>query len=330
MRCSTSSRMRLSKNNDRLSTHINSMKLFCLLFLFVLTITSGWAQQALVNPTSVTLTQPGPVTVIITGQVTAACEYGNTGRTTPPIHVSVGTVQATYSFALGTSMAELGVVTNLMSSSVATGTLDAGTYSVTSDATVTVQITVILWNESATSGSATNPLSDLTLAYGSATDADKAAFKTLIVSLVQQQLDTLQAQINTQQSQINSILSQLTTLQNANTSQHADLQNQIDTLQATVESQYNSITSLQQSLATSQTQYSQLSDTLTSLTTRVNSVSSGTSGSGKSDDTLTDLGIGLGAAGVIGGIVNFFTGDGHADNSSAADDVLYTPERNNP
>lgn len=301
------------------------MKQLFFLFLFTLTVTQGWAQQALVNPSSVTLTQPGTVTVIISGQLVGACEYGNTGRTTPPVHVTVGTVQATYSSAIGTSMAELGVVTGLIASSVSTGTLDAGTYQVTSDATVPVQITVILWGESATSGSGTSALNELTLSFDSATDADKAAFQALIVSLVQQQLDTLQARIDNQQSQIDSILSQLADLQDSNASEHADLQNQIDNLQATVESQQSAIASLQESLSTSQSQYSELSDTLNSLTSRVDSVSSTAGRSSKSDDTLSKIGIGLGAAGVIGSVVNFFIGDGNTDNSAVVSDAPFNP-----
>lgn len=330
MLSSTSNPMHRPQINNHPSPLTKPMKLFLLLSLFVLTIASGWAQQALVNPSSVTLTQPGAVTVIISGPITAACEYGNTGRTTPPIHVTVGTVQTTYSFALGTSMAELGVVTNLISSSVSTGSLDAGTYPVVSDATTSVQITVILWNESATSGSTTNPLSELTLAYGSATDADKAAFQALIVSLVQQQLDTLQSKITAQQNQIDSILNQIAALQESNTSEHASLQSQVDALQGTVESQQSTITSLQNTLSTTRDQYSQLSDTLTSLTARIDSTSSTASSSTKSDDNLTKIGVGLGAAAVVGSVVNFFTGDGHNDNPAVTDEVLFVPERSTP
>lgn len=311
------------------------MKPLLILSLLVVTIVRGWTQQVFVNPTAVTLTRPGSVTVIVTAKI-----IGHNVSFDAYYNATVGTVKATYYHAIyaneGTSVGSW-----IEASAVASGTLDAGTYPLTIEtnqdgwdnpspdpAQYPRQITVILWNESAEGGGMA--LNDLTLAYQSATDADKAAFQSLIVSLVQQQLDTLQARIDAQQNQINSILDQLAALQASNASQNADLQSQIDTLHDTVESQHNSITSLQQSLATMQSQYTQLSDHVASLTTPVHSTATTTNRSEKSDNTLATVSVALGAAGVIGSVVNFFTGDGHNDNSAATDEVLFIPERSNP
>jgi prefoldin subunit 5 len=267
------------------------MKLISTVVFFLLAAVASHAQQALVNPTSVTLTQPGTVTVIITGQLVGACEYGNTGRTTPPIHVSVGAVQVTYSSAIGTSMAELGVVTGITASSVATGTLDSGTYTVASDSTVPIQITVILWNESG------NPqgisLSDIELTYSSASAIDQAAFQAFIASLVQQQLASLQAQIT-------------------------DHENRITALEGSGDEHSSEINQLQEELGTLQGNLAQLQNDYDSLDSRVTaleqqlanlSVTNGTNGAdGKdgrnADDTLTYVGMGLGGAGVVGAIMN--------------------------
>lgn len=269
------------------------MKPFLILFLLALTIARGWTQQALVNPTSVTLTQPGTVTVIITGQLVGAWEYGNTGRTTPPIHVTVGTVQATYSSAIGTSMAELGVVTGIMASSVSTGTLGTGTYQVVSDSTVPIQITVILWNESADGDSGTIALSDVTLSYESASEQDKAAFQALIVSLVQQQLSALQGQITTQQSQI----AALQDSGSGNTSAISSLQEQLGSMQTRFDALLGEFDTVSTRMSRLETQLAGINAT------------NGTNGSNEpndknNDNTVTYIGVGLGAAGVVGAVMN--------------------------
>ncbi len=312
------------------------MKSLLILSLLALTIAHGWTQQVFVDPTTVTLTKPGSVTVIVTAKI-----IGHNVSFDAYYNATVGTIKATYYHAIyaneGTSVGSW-----IEASAVASGTLDAGTYPLTLESNqdgwdnpnpdpeqYPRQITVILWNENAEGGGSIT-LNDLTLTYQSATEEDKRAFQALIVSLVQQQLDTLQARIDAQQDQIDSILNQLAALQALNASQNAGLQSQIDALLDTIESQRNSITSLQQSLATMQSQYSQLSDHVASLTTPVHSTATTTNGSGQSDDTLTNVSVGLGAAAVIGSVVNFFTGDGHNDNSAATDEVLFTPERSNP
>ena len=313
------------------------MKPLLILSLFVLTVARGWTQQVFVDPTTVTLTKPGSVTVIVTAKI-----IGHNVSFDAYYTATVGTIKATYYHAIyaneGTSVGSW-----IEASAVASGTLDAGTYPLTIETNqdgwnnpspdpeqYPRQITVILWNENAEGGSGSITLNDLTLTYQSATEEDKQAFQTLIVSLVQQQLDTLQARIDAQQNQINSILEQLAALQASSDSQNADLQSQIDTLHDTVESQHNSITSLQQSFATMQSQYSQLSDHVASLTTPVHSTATTTNGSDQSDDTLTNVSVGLGAAAVIGSVVNFFTGDGHTNNPAATDEVLFIPERSTP
>jgi uncharacterized protein YlxW (UPF0749 family) len=345
------------------------MKRFLILFLFAMSIAHGWTQQVLINPTSVTLTRQGSVTVIVTAKI-----LGHDVTFDAYLNATVGTIKATYFHAIYTNSGTA-VGSWMEASAVASGTLEAGTYPLTIETNqdgwdapnpdpvqFPRQITVILWNENAEGGGSIT-LNDLTLTYQSATEQDKAAFQTLIVSLVQQKLDALQGQIMAQQNQINAleqlvadqqsafagmqnsqtamqgqinlILGQLAALQTSDGSQqtaindlqqsHAqlqaqynNLQNQTAALQNTVTSQQELIDSLHQSLTAMQGQYSQLSDSLASLTTHGSSTITGTTDdhSSKSGDTLAKIGIGLGAAGVISGIVNFFLGDGGGEHSS--------------
>ncbi len=263
-----------------------------LLLLFAWSPTQ--AQLAYVNPSSITLTQTGAVTVIVTGQLTAAYEYGNTGRTTPPIHVTAGTVQVTYYSAIGTSMSELGVVTGLSASSVATGTLNAGTYAVTSDATVSVQITVILWNEN--TGGQGISLSDIELAYSSASSTDQAAFRLFIASLMHDQLAGLQSQIDSQQAQ-------LTALQQSDSQQSAAIA-ALQTSLANLQSQYDQLANqLIASLAQLSDRIDQHDKTLATLAAEIaelqKKLASGTTAQPeKSSDDLAKAGAGLGAAGL--------------------------------
>ncbi len=313
------------------------MKLLCTITLLLLAVLTSPAQQVFVDPTSVTLTKQQNVTIIVTAAVVGAYEYGNTGRTTPPIHVSVGTVKATYYFAIGTSMSELGVVTGITASSVATGTLDAGTYQVASDATVATQVTVILWGESSGGGLT---LSDVTLAYENANATDQSNFQSLITSLVQSQLTTMQNQIDSQQTQLATLQQLTSALQStlssliqsqSNTQSQTDAQQaQLATIQAALANQQAAITALQQSLADHQTQYSNLSDSLTTLTTRVTTLESRStstaSSSKKSDSTWTWLGLGLGGAGVLGSVAHFFIGNDGDTGDTSSTDALVFPE----
>ncbi len=285
------------------------MKFIHTLILLLFTVMSSWAQQVSINPSSVTLTKQGTVTIIVSGQLVAAYEYGNTGRTTPPVHVTVGTVQATYSFATGTSMSELGIVSGLISSSAGTGILNAGTYSVASDATVPVQITVILWNESA--GSQGINLSEIELVYNSASAADQAAFQAFIVSLVQQQLSNLQSQITTQQNQI----AELQQSSSENSSAISMLQENLGTLIANFDSLYSSLGTINSRLDALEAQLANIT------VTNGQNGSNGSNGSNgrNADTTLTYIGVGLGAAGFIGSVVNFFTGGGNSDDTSSSD-----------
>ncbi len=325
-----------------------------LLFL-LLEMTNGFSQRVYINPGGIDATVAGPVTIILTD---------NRTNVSGPSSATVGNVTAIFSVAPGGNG-------HAAASSVASGTLPApGNYRVTTTAGPQ-QWTVILWNEPADGSDGSITLNDLTLIYNSATSEDQTAFQTLIVSLVQHQLDVLQVQITAQQSQIDalndlvgeqqsailnlqgtqsamagqidSILSQLALLQTSDgsqnaaiaslqqsqallQSQYASLQSQLGALQDTVTSQQSAIESLQESMAAMQDQYSHLSDSLNDLQTQVDSTpppvtstattvvrESGT----KSDDTLIQAALGLGAAGVIGSVIHFFTESGEDKDISA-------------
>lgn len=277
------------------------MKPFLLLFLLVLTIASGWAQQALVNPTSVTLTHPGAVTVLVTGKTTVMT-FGGSSMPRSYVQATVGTITAIYDQTLYTS--SVPAVMFITGSSVATGTLDAGTYSVNveRDARPDIanpdpidsnpyQITVILWNES-TEGSGI-ALNTLTLSYQSATDADKAAFQALIVSLVQQQLSALQGQITAQQNQIAALQDSGA----ANTSTIHSLQEQL----ASMQSNFNTLLG---QFDTVNARLAQLETRLAGLNAPNGATSTSETENNTSDKTTTYIGIGLGAAGVVGALIN--------------------------
>ena len=213
------------------------MKRFLILFLFALTVTPGWTQQVLINPTSVTLTRQGSVTVIVTAKI-----LGHDVTFDAFLNATVGSIKATYFHAIYTNSGTA-VGSWMEASAVASGTLEAGTYPLTIETNqdgwdtpnpdpvqFPRQITVILWNENAEGGSGNITLNDLTLTYQSAIDQDKAAFQTLIVSLIQQQLDALQGQITAQQNRISQLdqlvadqQSALTGMQNSQTAMQGQI-----------------------------------------------------------------------------------------------------------
>lgn len=326
------------------------MKFIHAFSLLLLSILGAQAQQVFVNPTSVTLTKQEPVTIIVTDN-----KHSSMGGS----YATVGTLTATYTNAVSGYASNQGF-NYITASSASTGTLNAGTYTITTYNTP-LQVTVILWGESTSSSFA---IQDIALAYNSASTSDQAAFQSFITSLIQTQLTSMQSEINSQQSQlttlqqltaqqqstisslqqsqsamqsqINSILGQITTLQQSDTqqqsaitglqqslstlqSQYSTQQSQITTLQDTVATQQTSIAALQQSLSTAHDQYTQLSDNLTTLTDRVSALESRSTGNSsttvsKSEDDLMPVALGLGAAGVIGSVINFFT-QGESDNS---------------
>lgn len=274
------------------------MKSLFFLLLFVLTTAHGWSQRVFVDPTSVTLTKPGSVTVIVTAKI-----IGHNVSFDAYLNATVGTIKATYYHAIyandGTSVGSW-----MEASAVASGTLEAGTYPLSIEtnqdgwdnpnpdpATFPRQITIILWNESAGGGSST--LNDLTLSFASATDADKAAFQTLIVSLVQQQLSALQGQITTQQNQITALQES----DSGNASTISFLQEQLGSMQASFDSLLGEFDAVKSRMDQLETQLAGMSTT--------NGVNGTDGTNGKdSDNTMAYVGAGLGAAGVIGAIMN--------------------------
>lgn len=255
------------------------MKLFTTGFLLLLALATSQAQLVYVNPSSITLTKQGVVSVIVT----------DNASTTTADTVTVGAIQATYYNGIAYWAANQGPNV-IAASGVSTGTLDAGTYSVTITGNPK-QVTVILWNED--QGSSTITLQDIELAYNSASSTDQAVFQAFIATLVQQQLASLQTQIT-------------------------DHENRITALEGTGDEHSSEINQLQEELGTLQGNLSQLQNSYDSLDSRVTaleqqlanlSVSNGTNGSdGKNgrnaDDTLAYVGMGLGGAGVVGAIIN--------------------------
>lgn len=228
--------------------------LFTLIFLAVAT-TGGLAQEAFVNPASVILSQQGTVTVVVTD---------NKGSSSGGSYATVGTLTATYTNAVGGYASNQGP-NYISASSATTGTLNAGTYQVTTYNSPQ-QVTVILWNESSEQGL---EISQVELAYNAANSTDQANFQSFIVSLVQEQLTALQSQI--------------TALQNSDANQTANL-NALNSQLSALTSSYSALQS--QLAATSSTGRSCASDEDTH------------------DDTLSYIGVGLGAAGVVGALVN--------------------------
>ena len=270
------------------------MKTLFTSILLIFTVTSGFAQEVFVNPTSVTLTKQGTVTIVVTD---------NKGSSGGGSRATIGTLTATYTNAVSGYASNQGY-NYITASSASTGTLDAGTYTVTTYNTPQ-QVTVILWEESASQGFV---ISQVELAYNSASTTDQAAFQAFISTLMQQQLAALQGQIDSQQNQI-------TALQQSDSQQSSGisaLQQQLTSLQSSYDQLGSQFSSLQSSLQTLQTQVSAIP---------APSVSAGTSEK-KTDDSLIYAGVGLGAAGVVGAIVNFFTKDASADSPAQTDDVI--------
>ncbi len=264
------------------------MKFIPILALILLTGIRGFAQQVFVDPSSVSLTKPGVVTIIDT-DLKGSSDGGSSA--------TVGTLTATYSNYVSGYAANQGF-NYLGFSAAATGTLSAGTYAVTTHNNPK-QVTVILWNESSDGGFTIN---DVELAYDSASAADQALFQSFIASLVQQQLTNLQNQIDSQQSQI-SILQQSDTDQSAAIAQ---LQKQVGEL-------INSYNQLAEQNTAVQDRLEALEAQLASI-----SVTNGANGSdgknGKSaNNTWGYIGAGLGAAGVITAILNFSSQSNHAE-----------------
>lgn len=179
------------------------------LCLLLLALATSQAQQVYVNPSSVTLTQQGTVSVIVT-------DNASTSKTDT---ATVGSIQAIYYNNIAYWAANQGP-NQIAASGVSTGVLDAGTYTVTVNGNPQ-QVTVILWNESTGQGLA---ISQVELAYNAASATDQTNFQSFIASLVQEQLTSLQSQITALQdsdANQNASLSSLTSSYNALQSQLA-------------------------------------------------------------------------------------------------------------
>lgn len=136
------------------------MKFITLLTILLVTVSSSFAQEVFINPTSITLTQQGSVTVIVTNATST--DIGT---------VTVGDIQ--------------------VSNGAVNGTFDAGTYTVSIEGNPQ-QVTVVLWNEPSNGGVS---LSHVELISTSATTADQISFQALVASQAQQQIAVLQIQI---------------------------------------------------------------------------------------------------------------------------------------
>lgn len=246
------------------------MKYLSAFALLLLTTLSSLAQQALINPTSITLTQPGSVTIIVTDAF----------PTTEVATVTIGNIQA--GNWIVSSSNSSGSIT--VGNGAASGTLDAGTYSV--DVTGNPQqVTVILWNESGNGVS----ISQVALVSTSDTTADQISFRAFIASQAQQQIAVLQIQI-------------------------ASLQQS--------EGPYTDLVPMQQQLVNLQSEYDELTGILniTAVVTAQNGQNGAPGADGRnSDDTLTYAAIGIGSAAFIGTMVNFFVGDDSKGEPQASD-----------
>ncbi len=231
------------------------MKFYSVIALLLVSIVTGFSQEALVNPTSVTLSQQGAVTVIVTD---------NKGSSSGGSYATVGTLTATYTNAVSGYAANQGF-NYITASSATTGNLNAGTYPVTTTNSPQ-QVTVILWNESTNQGF---EISQVELAYNSASSTDQSNFQSFIVSLVQEQLAVLQSQI--------------TALQDSDANQNTSL-SALSSQLSSLTSSYNALQS--QLAATSTTDGSSANDEDTQ------------------DNTIAYVGVGLGTAGIIGAIMN--------------------------
>lgn len=270
------------------------MKFISTILLLFLAVVSGFAQEVFVNPTSVTLTKDGVVTIIDTDLK---------GSSDGSSYATIGTLTATYSDYVSGYASNEGFI-YIGASSANTGTLSAGTYSITTYNSPK-QVTVILWNESSSGGFSIN---DVELAYNSASTTDQAAFQAFISTLMQQQLAGLQSQITSQQSQI-------TALQQSDSQQSSDiaaLQQQVASLQSSYDQLASELSTVQSSLQSLQTQVSGIT---------ITNGSNGTNGK-NSDNTFAYVGVGLGAAGVVAGVVNFFIKDAGSDPTSSNDVVM--------
>lgn len=180
------------------------MKFTHTLVLLLLTVASSLAQEVFINPTSVTLTQQGAVTVIVTDNSSIA------GADT----VTVGSIQATNLPVSTTSNTSSSVT---IANGAANGTLDAGNYPVTIDGNPQ-QVTVILWNEPSSSGGLS--ISQVQLVNTSGNTVDQISFQAFVASQTQQQIGVLQIQIASMQqyypdAEIAPMQQQLVNLQSA-------------------------------------------------------------------------------------------------------------------
>ncbi len=154
------------------------MKHIPILALILLSATSCFAQQVFTNPTSVTLTRQGAVTVIVSDPVSS-----------PDMDTAaIGGIQASNS--LGSYSSSQGASVT-MTNGAASGTLDAGTYPVEINGNPQ-QVTVILWNEPSNGIS----VSQVELVNTSATTADQIWFQAFVASQAQQQMAVLHIQID--------------------------------------------------------------------------------------------------------------------------------------
>lgn len=245
------------------------MKFISALVCYLVTVMGCLAQQAFVNPTSVTLTRQGAVTIIVTDTVP-----------TSSYTVTIDSIVAASSAASWTSADgnSIGV-----SNSAANGTLDAGTYPVTTDGSPK-QVTVVLWNEPSSNGGLS--VSQTQLVETSATTADQVSFQAFITTQAQQQIAVLQIQI------------------------------------ASLEQSAPENIPMRAQLANMEATYDQLTNnmTITAVVTATNG-QNGTNGSNghDADSTLAYVGMGLGSAAFIGTAVNYFTQDDEKAEAPAKD-----------